>query len=686
MSGLAPLRSDLIFIDQSMSGETSYILKDPVKQTYSRYDKEEYYVLSALDGKRNSREVAQFVNKTYDLDFTPKEIRQFVFKLEKDDLFERTEEQQNTFLYEQMREQRKSRILHAKGSFLYFRIPLVDPNDFFNIAIPYLRWLWSTPVVTASILFILSAIGILISNSAEVATNMAHTFDFANQTSWGLFGLWITVMLTIAIHELGHGLTCKHFGGECHEIGLLFLLMTPCMYCNVNDSWMFKEKRHRLYTVFAGCYFEILFACIAVYFWWLTAPGSALNVISFQIVLVAFCATMLMNLNPLMKFDGYFALSDYLEIPNLKQASKEHVSHLIKSKVLRLTEEDPDLSRRKQRILTTYGSLATIYMINMKLGMLFMAGSFLIGKFQVWGLIPTLAIAYKLYGPTVKNQVTLGQRLLEEHGEHFKRWHLSWMTGTFAIVALLVVFFVPFTSYLSVPASLKPVREAILRTTTPGYVSDLLSNKRAFFAGEAILQQENDDLKGREANNLSELRANTIHMQAALAVGRSGEIERLRRLRAKLTDEQTELARESKSLTLSAPFNGILKAELNRVEHSYLEAGTEIGTLIDPSAYEAVVGVPEADFQELRAGMNALLVLDQQPGTIFTGQITRIAPEHHMRGAGRHYAVTLTFPNAEETLREGMQGLVHVQTGKQTLFQRAGRWAKKTIRLDLQVY
>ena len=130
------------------------------------------------------------------------------------------------------------------------------------------------------------------------------------------------LIVTKSIHELGHGLMCKHFGGECHEIGFMLLVMTPAMYCNTSDSWLLPNKWHRIAIGGAGMYVEIVMAAICTFIWWHTQPG-VIHYMALNVIFLCSITTLLFNANPLLRYDGYYMLSDYLEIPNMGQNPKQ---------------------------------------------------------------------------------------------------------------------------------------------------------------------------------------------------------------------------------------------------------------------------------------------------------------------------------------------------------------------------
>ena len=130
--------------------------------------------------------------------------------------------------------------------------------------------------------------------------------------------LWIGLGVVKVIHEFGHGLSCKAFGGEVHEMGMLFLCFSPAMYCNVSDAWTLPNKWHRIIISVAGIYVELMIAAIATFVWWNTPSQPFINNLCLSLMIVCSVSTVLFNANPLMRYDGYYVLADWLEIPNLR--------------------------------------------------------------------------------------------------------------------------------------------------------------------------------------------------------------------------------------------------------------------------------------------------------------------------------------------------------------------------------
>ena len=200
-------------------------------------------------------------------------------------------------------------------SFLYWRRRLTDPDRFFGWLEPRVRFLWTPGFVAVSTCGVLTAAGIAWANRALFVS------QFAEALRWETLVLaWLMVLATAVCHESAHGLTCKHFGGEVHEIGFLLLYLMPGLYCNVSDAWLFPEKSKRLWVTFAGAYCDLLVWALSMIVWRVALQATLLNYLAWVAASVTGIRA-LMNLTPLIKLDGYYLLSDLVNIPNLRQRS-----------------------------------------------------------------------------------------------------------------------------------------------------------------------------------------------------------------------------------------------------------------------------------------------------------------------------------------------------------------------------
>ncbi|MCA9067685.1 MAG: efflux RND transporter periplasmic adaptor subunit, partial [Planctomycetaceae bacterium] len=135
--------------------------------------------------------------------------------------------------------------------------------------------------------------------------------------------VWAGIFLSTYLHECAHGLTCKHYGGEVPDGGVLLLFFMPCFYCNVSDAWLIPEKYRRMAITLAGAYCDLCVWALCVFVWRLTMPDTFINYLA--LMMLSVCGTRcLLNLNPFLKLDGYYLLIDWLEMPNLRSRSEEY--------------------------------------------------------------------------------------------------------------------------------------------------------------------------------------------------------------------------------------------------------------------------------------------------------------------------------------------------------------------------
>jgi hypothetical protein len=160
-------------------------------------------------------------------------------------------------------------------------------------------------------------------NYNHLAAALGNLFSFQN-----VLLMWLTTFVIKSIHELGHGLTCKHFGGEVHEIGVMALVFTPYFFVNVSDSWVMPNRMHRMLVSAAGIYVELIFAAFATFFWAIVQPGLLKDFL-FNIIFIASVSTLIFNANPLMRFDGYYIMTDLIEVPNLQSKSRALIQHQV---------------------------------------------------------------------------------------------------------------------------------------------------------------------------------------------------------------------------------------------------------------------------------------------------------------------------------------------------------------------
>jgi multidrug resistance efflux pump len=271
----------------------------------------------------------------------------------------------------------------SSQSLLRYRWSLFDPDRLFTWLAPKLWFIWTWAFVVLSFGAILGA-AVVAGLSRQELVN-----SFVDAMRWEtLVAVWFTLLLVTVLHEFAHGLTCKHFGGEVHEVGFMFLFLLPCFYCNVSDAWLLREKSKRLWVTLAGGYCDLCVWALAVFAWRLTIPNSLLNYLAW-VVLSVLGARVFCNFNPLLKLDGYYLLTDLLEIPNLQQRAREHLTGVLRQ--LLWGAPRPEAGRRGP-VLLAYGLLSWLFALGFLGIMLATLLQFLEERWGLVGILVTSAL------------------------------------------------------------------------------------------------------------------------------------------------------------------------------------------------------------------------------------------------------------------------------------------------------
>jgi putative peptide zinc metalloprotease protein len=312
-------RVDLVFRPAGEGGGS--VIKDPRSGDYFTVGEEEYFLLTQLDGQQCAQSIRVRFAERFGQSLEPEELDEFLGAAREQGLLRADEALDAASL---ALGGRPTGVPGADGSrpgrrrvswqgLLSWRIALFDPDRFFTWAQPRLGFFWTRAFVVVSAGCIAAAAAVAGWNREQLAVRWLGSFRWETAVL-----CWLTLMAVTILHEFAHGLTCKRHGGEVHEVGFLMLLLMPCFYCNVSDAWLFRDKSQRLWVTFAGAYFELFLWALAVFVWRLTLAETWVNRLAFLVLSVCGLQT-LCNFNPLIKLDGYYLLSDWLEVPNLHQ-------------------------------------------------------------------------------------------------------------------------------------------------------------------------------------------------------------------------------------------------------------------------------------------------------------------------------------------------------------------------------
>ena len=361
------LRNDLIVRRQQTPRGVFVVVKDPASGDFYRFGEAEDFILQQLDGVTPLEEIRRRAESRFGAPLPDGALEIFVQKLDKNRLLETDRAP---------RRDRGHSGGRVRGNLLYLRLPVFDPTRLFDWLLPRARFFFTRRFMTFSAAVIVLAAATLAMSWTSFRGDLTRvSFPSAIPT------LIAVLFILVSMHEFAHGMACRYFGGEVREVGFMLIYFAPACYCNVSDAWLFPERAKRMWVGFAGPYFELFLWALAVFAWQVTEADSWINYIAL-LVMIGSGVKTLVNFNPLIKLDGYYLLSDFLEIPNLRRKSFRYVGSLIKRLMGSSDPLETTASPRERRVYLTYGAIATVYSFSLLGFMTMKAGGILIGKGQ----------------------------------------------------------------------------------------------------------------------------------------------------------------------------------------------------------------------------------------------------------------------------------------------------------------
>jgi putative peptide zinc metalloprotease protein len=485
------LRADLIISEQRKAEAVFFVFKDPVTGRFFRFREPECFIARQFDGQCSLDVIRERTKEKFKCELSPETLEQFVGTLRGLGFLE---------IAGQARAPAGPR--RVGGSLLYLRLRAFDPDRLLTRLAPKLRLLFTLGFLLLSALVILLGLGIAFLDWGEFQRDL--------RSLWRVDAFllaWVVVLLVTAIHEFAHGLTCKHFGGEVHEMGFLLIYLQPAFFCNVSDAWLFPEKSKRLWVTFAGAYSEMFIWGLATIAWRMTEPQTWVGFAA-MVVVATSAIKSLFNLNPLIKLDGYYLLSDAVDIPNLRQNAFRYLRELPRRLVGRAADSTAGLTPRDRRILLLYGLLAGAYSFWLLSFVALQFGHYLVGRYQGTGFFLFLLFLMLLFRNSLRNFLSCFAGRFMQGGIMFSK--IKRLRPALAWAALPIVVG---TSFL-VPMELKIAGEFHIR---PEHNADVCAEVEATV--EQVYVEEGQLVhKGDLLARLSDrdLRAELLQVQAEI--------------------------------------------------------------------------------------------------------------------------------------------------------------------------
>ena len=684
---------------------------------YHRLRSDEYFVLQQLDGRISLDQLRE----RYEREFAPQrvstsEMNQLLMRLHQCGLTVSKSAMQGDRLHERNQQERQRRWLQQLSGILFVRFPGVDPEPILRRLYPLARPLLSPAGLFFSVLLCLAASGLLVVQWDRFRAEMP------GMDRWLQFDAILILAAVIGVtkvcHELGHAIVCKHFGGECHQIGPMLLVFTPALYCDTSDSWMLPSRWQRAAVGLAGMGTEVFIAASATLVWFATAPGIV-HYVAMNVMVVCSVSTVLFNVNPLLRYDGYYVLSDLCDMPNLSEQSRRLLSSTV-NRVLFGIDERPheEHAPATQMWMLLYALMAFCYRWGLTLVILwFVAHALRPMGLQSIGVMLCVAAAAGMVVSMLRPLI----RFLCHPGRRRKiRWNRSVMAVAGA-AGLLALTMWPLPGRVSSSGRVVPAEETPVYILTPGSLETLaLRPGDKVTQGEALARLVNHqvELQYLAAKGRYETQLQVVDAIRRSAINDPEAANDLPAQQSTLEDLHEQLLvrqRRRDALTITAPRDGIIieaphRPRLAQRERElrgwegyptdpqnqgcYFTSGDELVSIIGGDQWEAELLLDQSEVEHIRLGDSVKLMLNADPDAIIQGEVKEIARKQWTRDedadrrdpdAGRgeapastSYAVRVQLQSRpslslDRTAITGMTVAARIETSPRSLMQRATR-------------
>lgn len=299
---------DLITREDVLDGEPVVAVYQRSTANLMRLKPTQWQLARLFDGERSYEEVAAAFEAETGIPLSADEARTFAENMDEGGFWYKNPQEKNIAMNEKLAAQRSRKAQgHSSLNVAHISFSAWDPDRYLTQLDQkvgryiYNRWL----TLAVLLLFLFEAV-IFISKWNVFGPDIPLYYDFSKKTFSDLVEFWVLLFAIGFIHESAHGLTCKHFGGEVHSMGLMFLYFTPCFYVDVTESWISAGRLQRMTTIIAGIWIEMILCGVATIVWMNTQAGDWIHDFSYKLILLTGLAVVVVNLNPLIKLDGYY--------------------------------------------------------------------------------------------------------------------------------------------------------------------------------------------------------------------------------------------------------------------------------------------------------------------------------------------------------------------------------------------
>jgi putative peptide zinc metalloprotease protein len=671
-------------------GEVLWIVKNPATMKYNQFKDVHWQVIRLFDGTRTRQQILEEVNRrARGKPFTLELVLEYEEFLRGKDLIEQSAAERSLNLLDKYKSLRHKKAEEKSEGFnpFFIMFHVLDPDRFLNRTIKYVAWIWTPPVVILTIIASLWTAGVFIKYWEPLWTGTMGLYHFLGKPILDILHFFFIISIIGGLHEFAHAYALKKYGGECHDIGFALFYFTPAFYCDTSDAFMFKNKYKRLWVTIAGIYNEVAICSVATALWVVTYPDTFVNEIAYKTMLFTGISAVFFNINPLIKVDGYYALSSLLQMPDLREAAWRHVGASFQRYALRLPVEIPAATRRKRRLYWIYGALSMGYTATIMFVIYRLFDNFYSKYFPDFGVVLLLVTLYQIFRKRARTAIRVGKLFYLDKKDLLMSPRSRLPLAAVGAVLLLILL-VPWTRRtIRADAFLKPVSEVRLGAPQDGVVTGVLVSEGDLVRrGQALFQISSAAADEETSRHRAEHERFSKRMSAGQEAGNAALVFQAvqRASSAETALRSAETRRES--LLVRSPISGkVLTPRTHDLTGRYVTEGFTLARIGDCRRMIAEVPVSERLLEYLQVGAPVRALVQTSPMNSWPGKVERISPatleQPATAAAGSEppaprampdrFVARAVFDNARGSLLPGAGARVKIRASRESYASRA---------------
>ncbi len=601
MTALPALRDELSLYKgpDDKDGAPTWNLLDPARNLFFQLPWPSVEILSRW-GLGVPSDIAQSVTKETTLEVTEDDVTAFAQFLISNQFTQPQSPEDTQRFNDTNAAAKQSWIKWALHKYLFFRIPLVRPDDFLGATLGLVEWTFSRTFLILTLLALVTGLFLAGRQWDVFVTSFVDMFSMSGLALYGLAYLFVK-----AIHELGHAYSAKRFGCKVATMGVAFMVMWPVLYTDTNEAWKLRSRRQRVSIAAAGVLAELAVAAWATLAWSLL-PDGGLKTAAFLLATTTWISSIAINFSPFMRFDGYFLLMDTLDVPNLHSRSFALARWKIREWLFGVGEPAPEIfSRGRAAFLIAFAFFTWIYRLVLFLGIAVLVyhffikvvGIFLFAVELAWFVVRPVWVEMKVWGKN-REKLKTGRRT---------PYSLA------ALAILIGLFVIPWHGRIVLPAVYGAGSVVVIYAPFGALVETIeVREKQTVQSGQSLISLNNPDLDYQLAQAKRRVRSLTAQVGAGTISQNFSErrnllFEELQRALA----EAEGLQKQKRKQTLKTPISGtVVDLLLDLMEGEWIAAGEPLFSIRGQGSPIIEAYVTEEDLHRLETGANSTFIPD----------------------------------------------------------------------------